>query len=235
MEHESLSLNWDELHKKFRDEEIARWCAWATNPSTPDNWSFLTDAFPQIEVYSGGGFCPFQVDGLFGQWGFYFRERHDHPTLTLFDPSTDFINSDHRHYIAGIDRDVSVDQSNLVEVMQELIPRLELDVPRWELKVLEVNTLETGKHFAAGWSEAEALQNWEQDILDLKSQTQAYWDDMFGVVSFDPETAEMAEERYNQVQRQSFKILSVDLMGEPSLEDRLALPRIPNKDELGIS
>lgn len=106
--------------------------------TTDEASAHLEFRFPALEITQAGGVCPFQAEGTLHGMAFYFRYRHGYAELRIpsrqgwFKPL----------YCAGAEFGTSEDQGWLdgpefVEVMSQLIPRLERARIFWEFPGVE--------------------------------------------------------------------------------------------------
>ena len=149
------------------------WQAWTQDPTSREGWEFVTEAFPRVFVYNGGGVCPFQVEGLVGELGFYLRERSEHATLTLFDKSGDYINSSRHLYHASYPYDISGSRDNFLHLFELMYERIEKIVPLWTLRTEEKDR--ESHTYARAWTPEEAVKNAQDDIDKTANKSEADW------------------------------------------------------------
>src|SRR5699024_10533505 len=219
-------IDFEKFIAECRERDTQAWRKWVTNPVTDEQWSFVHEVFPNVHVYSGVGMCPFQMEGLIGNWGFYFRERHERPKLVLFNPEKDYINSSELRYVSFLNYEISVNSDNVIHVLSELIPKLELQAPLWAVEVLNKQTGETSSSYARGWDSEEAIESWIEEDKKLISESLSYWEEYFYEIGA-KEPFEKAKNFYNYVQNKDEIIQAAEMIGEPSLEVRKSFPKKP--------
>lgn len=218
------------IAEEGRDTANKYWQKWAENPTPNERWDFVTEAFPRVFVYNGGGVVPFQVEGVVGDLGFYLRERREHATLTLFDKSQDYINSPRHLYRASYPYDISGTKDNFLHLFELMYENMEKIVPMWIIPTNDGDKDSTT--YARAWTPEEAIQKAEDYIVETKFKTKADWTAYF----MQYYRTDIPDEKVIERATETHKYLStqeVRIVGKPELDSRSVMDA-PEFDEVRI-
>lgn len=100
----------------------------------PGRWAALSVAIPGLLVESAGGACPYQSEGTWKGYPYYFRYRNGHAALKIGMPGTKPYGWDTVLWDAskqhGGDYDGFLEPEEFADLMIELVPQLKR-APRW--------------------------------------------------------------------------------------------------------